>query len=135
MVGIKDRSPVNIELKRGLVKHGIPQGSILGPLFFLLYFTDLPQVTNYLNSKVSSKIVLLADDTSLIISNEDDIILEANLHSVYSSMMKWFYANLLSLNMGKTCIMEFYPKDTTYFEKKIIYNKIFPTQWNESFMG
>jgi len=33
-------------------------------------------------------------------------------------MMKWFYANLLSLNMDETCIMEFYPKDTTYFEKK-----------------
>jgi hypothetical protein len=80
MVRIKDRSPVNIESKWGLVKHGIPQGSILGPSFFLLYFTDLPQVTNYLNSKVSSKTILLADDASLIIGNEDDTKLEANLH-------------------------------------------------------
>jgi hypothetical protein len=41
--------------------------------------------------------------------------------------MKWFNANLLSLNMHKTYIMEFYPKDTTTFEKKINYlNKIFP---------
>ena len=76
---------------------------------------------------------MFLDDTSIIVSNQDNTILEANVSLVFSSMMKWFHANILSLNIDKTYIMEFYLKDTTNFEKKIICNnKIIPNtlSWN-----
>jgi len=58
MVRIKDRLPVNYETKWGLVKHGLPQESILGPLFFLPY-KDLLKVTNHLISKGNDTTICL----------------------------------------------------------------------------
>ena len=56
--------PSNSCLNWAEITHGVPQGSILGPLLFLLYINDLAQIT-----KDNSKIVLFAGDTSMIITN------------------------------------------------------------------
>ncbi len=80
---------------------GVPQGSVLGPLLFILYSNDIP------NSMEYTKAILFADDTTLHVT-------AANLRDLYDKMNHdlenlndWFKANKLSLNASKTKYMLF----------------------------
>jgi len=90
---------------------GVPQGSILGPLFFLMYVNDLPSVIPYSVSNKNSSIVLFADDTGVIISEPCSMNFERKLNVVFQIMKERFSSNFLSLNFDKKYYKQFITKN------------------------
>ena len=82
-----------------MIKCGIPRGSILGPLFYLLYINDLPQCLS------KTKPRLFADDANLTASGDSIPYLENAVNSDLENIRKWLIANRLTVNVAKTEFM------------------------------
>jgi len=89
-----------------LIKIGVPQGSILGPLLFLMYINDLPLSNDLINS-------LFADDTMLLESHEDLPSLITKVNSEFQKVINYFNYNRLALHKEKTKFMLFFKKQNT----------------------
>lgn len=85
---------------------GVPQGSIMGPLLFLLFINDLP-------SSVTSQVVLYADDTNAMVTGSTEEELLYNLQTAWVELEQWFHNNKLILNRDKTKIIVFNQKEIT----------------------
>ena len=83
------------------MKHGVPQGSVLGPLLFLFYINDLNRSIKY------SKTYHFADDTNLLITGTNIKTIQNKLNKDLKCLYKWLLANKISLNAAKTELVIF----------------------------
>ena len=76
---------------KNIIDYGVPQGSILGPILFLLYINDLPKSSNL-------KTLLFADDTALFASSNILCLIRKNCQCRSQKIENWLLENKLSLN-------------------------------------
>ena len=94
------------------VTTGVPQGSILGPLLFLLYINDIENCSDILS------FVLYADDTNAFYSNSCLKTLSSTMQNEMNKVVKWLNANKLSINSSKTKFVIFKSKN------KLLYTEV-----------
>ena len=102
------------------VKCGVPQGSILGPILFLLYINDLASICK------KTLPFLFADDTNLFICGDNPDEMVSDLNSELEDISSWLKTNKLSLNVKKRITCFFPPKETekTFYLSKLIIMKL-----------
>ena len=89
-----------------LVKFGVPQGSVLGPLLFILYVNDLQRICI---GKENVKFVLYADDTNIFIAFNKLTNASFMAQKILSQVNSHMVSNLLHINLDKSCFM-YFPK-------------------------
>ena len=82
------------------ISTGVPQGSVLRPLLFLIYINDLPLISNIFS------MLMYADDTTLY-CNSDQHVNEDDINVELAKLSEWLGANKLALNISKTKFMVF----------------------------
>jgi hypothetical protein len=97
----EDGSCLVTHSKSGKLEYGVPQGSVLGPLLFIIYMNDLR--LNISNAHVT----IFADDTTIAVSGSNAIEVCNNMNTAIDQASTWFKINKLVLNASKTKLMIF----------------------------
>ena len=114
---------------KSTMKYGVPQGSILGPLLFLIYINDIPGICEF------AKFVLYADDANIIISGENMIEIEEKCNILLHVLSSWVKSNGLLLNLKKTNYMVFTRLRKTQELNLLIDNKPIKRVTEAKFLG
>lgn len=107
-----------------IIKHGVPQGSVLGPLLFLIYINDLNICIQ------NSTVYHFADDTNLLNIQDDYKKLQKSINQDLKNLYMWLLANKISLNCSKTELIFFKKQATkipTNIKIKINGTRLLPT--------
>ena len=86
-----------------IISCGVPQGSVLGPLLFLIYINDFASCSELLDFH------LFADDSNLFYKHKNISIVQSHLNNELSKIHLWLCANKLSLNIEKSNFVLFHP--------------------------
>ena len=111
------------------MKFGVPQGSILGPLLFIIYINDIPEIAKY------AKFILYADDANIIITANTIEEVQEQLLKLINCLSNWVNCNGLALNLKKTKYMIFSRCKTDLPSPVIISNPLIERKEEARFLG
>ena len=97
-----------------VITHGVPQGSVLGPLLFLLFINDLPGVSKFLT------FYLFADDTNIYYESSDLLNIQKIVNRELRKVRGWLEANRLALNIDKTNFVIFHSQKRKLCEHIVV---------------